>query len=227
MNNKSTDRSTQLLEGAYGIKTVEDNIEYYRDFADIYDSEFADSMAYIYPAMLAEVFTLHRIKSDSPIVDIGCGTGLVASALHRHELQQNKNSSNEIDGIDLSKEMLDAAKNKNIYRALYQADLTQAFNHLPDGYGAVLSAGTFTFGHLGPDILPELLQLGRTGTLYCIGVNSEHFEEQGFSRTLDSMVDESLISPPVAEIRKIYDLQNAGKSSHADDTARVMVYRQL
>ena len=227
MNNKGNDKSTRLLEGAYAVKTVEDNIEYYRDFADIYDTEFADNMGYVYPAVIAEVFAHHRKPSDAPIADIGCGTGLVASVLRTHNINQNKNDLLEIDGIDISKEMLNAAREKNLYSALYQADLTQSLSHLPGNYGAVLSAGTFTFGHLGPDILPDLLQIGRTDTLYCIGVNSVHFEAQGFSSVLDSMVQKSLISQPVSEVRKIYDQQNASDISHADDTARIMVYRQL
>ena len=227
MNNKGKNKSTRLLEGAYAVKTVEDNIEYYRDFAEIYDTEFADDKGYVYPAVIAEVFARHRKPSDALIADIGCGTGLVAGVLRTQNSNQNKNDSFEIDGIDLSKEMLDAAREKKLYRALYQADLTQSLSHLPGNYGAVLSAGTFTFGHLGPDILPELLQLGRTDTLYCIGVNSVHFEAQGFSSILDSMAEKGHISRPVSEVRKIYDQQNASDTSHADDTARVMVYRQL
>ena len=121
--------------------------------------------------------------------------------------------------------MLESAGKKNLYRALYQADLTQNFSHLPGNFAAIVSAGTFTFGHLGPDILPELLTLGRSDTLYCIGVNSTHFDKQGFSEVLKAMVDKQLISQPVTEIGKIYK-QNTD-NSHADDTATILAYRQL
>lgn len=227
MKSDKINKATRLLEGAYAIRTAADNIKYYRDFADIYDRDFADQMGYIYPAMLAKVYMQHRNTSDTPIADIGCGTGLVADALHELNARQSQPDKLEIDGVDISTEMLDTARQKSLYRTLHQADLTQDFSQLPDNFGAIVSAGTFTFGHLGPAILPELLALGRSDTLYCIGVNSIHFEEQGFSKTLDDMVDDKLISQPVTEIRKIYKSKIPDDKSHADDTATVLVYRQL
>ncbi len=225
-SNEST-RARQLLAGAYAIQSVSDNIEYYRDFADIYDSEFADRMGYIYPVKLAEVFMQYRRSTDNPVADIGCGTGLVASAINASmqiSATDSPLSTLNIDGIDLSQEMLDSARGKNLYRNLYQADLTQYLDHLPTDYGAVVSAGTFTFGHLGPEILPSLLKLGRTDTLYCIGVNSIHFKQQGFSQILTTMFDNQLITTPITEVRKIYDQPGSG---HSDDTATVLVYRKL
>lgn len=227
MKADKTDKATRLLEGAYAIRTVADNIEYYRDFADIYDRDFADRMGYIYPAMLAQVYMQHRNTSDTPIADIGCGTGLVAEALHELDSTQSQPNKLDIDGVDISTEMLDAARQKSLYRTLHHADLTRDFSHLPDNFGAIVSAGTFTFGHLGPAILPELLSLGRSDTLYCIGVNSKHFIDQGDSQILDDMVDEKLISQPVTEIRKIFEPKTQDEKSHADDTATVLVYRQL
>jgi len=225
MTNNSTDNATRLLEGAYAIRTSDDSIDYYREFADQYDRDYADRMGYVYPSMLATIFKLYAGKKDSPIADIGCGTGLVADALQ----SVDKAGNFEIDGIDISPEMLDKAKSKNLYRNLYQADLTQTLDSLPMTYGSVVSAGTFTFGHLGPQLLPEILRLGRSDTLYCIGVNSTYYREQGFSKVLSSMVANGQIKPPATEVRKIYDLpnDNASDNSHAADTATVLVYRQI
>ncbi len=233
MTSKSLNNATRLLEGAYAIRTACDSIDYYREFADLYDHEYADSLGYIYPAMLAEIYKQYAGNSDTPVADIGCGTGLVAEALKSIDTS----AGIKIDGIDISTEMLDKAKAKKLYRHLLQADLTQTTDSLPTNYGSVVSAGTFTFGHLGPELLPEILQLGRSGTLYCIGVNSVYYEEQGFSQTLDSMVDAGKISIPTAEVRKIYDQRNGNntdnnehsntENSHVADTATVLVYRQL
>ena len=247
MTANESDESTRLLEGAYVIKTVEDNIEYYRDFAEVYDKDFAEQMGYCYPVALAEVFMQFCTDSDNPVADIGCGTGLVANSINAlspnqiesrllktdqfntepAEHNSTEQPSIEIDGIDISTEMLNAARDKNLYRALYQADLTRSLNHLPSDYGAIISAGTFTFGHLGPDILPQLLLLGRAQTLYCIGVNSAHFAEQGFLKVLNSMVDKKQITQPQTVIKKIYDLPVSSESGHTDDTATILVYRQL
>ncbi len=217
-NNSDADR---LLEGAYAIKSAEDNLDYYREFASIYDEQFANAMGYVYPRMLASVYQQHAHSDDLPIMDVGCGTGLVAHALNQHSVLDNMT----IDGIDISPEMLDVAKSKGVYRDLYQKDLTATDSApIPENYGAVVSAGTFTFGHLGPEVLPTLLAMGRSNTLYCIGVNSEHYEQQGFARVLDSMIQRSLISQPVVVTKQIYEIVE--NSTHANDTATVLVYRQ-
>ena len=233
MTNKSIDDATRLLEGAYALRTASDSIDYYREFADLYDRDYADRMGYIYPAMLAAIYKQYAGIGDTPVADIGCGTGLVAEALKSVDPTMNPTIEIEIDGIDISTEMLDKARSKNLYRDLLQADLTETTSALPTNYGCIVSAGTFTFGHLGPHLLPEILRLGKSDTLYCIGVNSVYYEEQGFSRILNAMVENGQISPPTANVRKIYDKPNDllnhdnANNSHATDTATVLVYRQL
>jgi len=226
---KDTEKATRLLEGAYSIRNPDDNIDYYREFAELYDREYADRMGYIYPAMLASVYAQHAGKNDTPVADIGCGTGLVAQAFHQAFQNTNTPALYEIDGIDISQEMLDAAKPKQLYRSLYRADLTRSMDHLPTSYGSVVSAGTFTFGHLGPELLRDILNLGRPDTLYCIGVNSVYFQEQGFPQVLRSMCDAGLISDPVTEVKNIYDqsTDDGADNTHRKDTATVLVYRQL
>ena len=46
---------------------------------------------------------------------------------------------------------------------IYEVDLTGALNMITVTYGAVLSAGTFTHGHLGPGPLRNLLDIARPG----------------------------------------------------------------
>lgn len=207
----------QLLEGAYALDTPDDNMAYYRDFAAVYDTAFAESLGYFYPQALARVFREAARQSDTPIADIGCGTGLVADALGLPREQ--------IDGIDISPEMLAVARRKALYRALYQADLTASLDAspLPRDYGAVLSAGTFTLGHLGPDVLRELLRIARPGALFCIGVNSAHFRKQNFPAVLESMRSSAQISEPSFKVIRVY---SASAHEHAGDTARILVYRK-
>lgn len=213
------DRATKLLEDAYGLETPTDNVRYYRQFADIYDQQYAEQLGYIYPHMLADVFQQTAQAENTPILDIGCGTGLVAQALS--EVGFN---NQQIDGVDISGEMLKAADEKNLYNALFKADLTQGTKEITGQYGAIVSAGTFTFGHLGPDVLNDLISLGTAGTLYCIGVNSAYFKEQGFSSALHAMQQRGLITKPETHVKNIY-VPKAG-NSHANDTATVLVYHQ-
>ncbi|OED41328.1 hypothetical protein AB833_09960 [Chromatiales bacterium (ex Bugula neritina AB1)] len=217
MSDESKTRTaTRLLAGAYALDTAQDNIDYYRDFASVYDEEFAAGLSYQYPEVLNEIYQSQATPDDTPVIDIGCGTGLVGALLDLPPAL--------VDGVDISGEMLAAARKKSIYGALYQVDLTTGTGELPSQYGAVLSAGTFTFGHLGAEVLPQMLSLGRPGCLYCIGVNSQHFNAQGFDAVLQSMQSEKLITRPLLEERKIYAAQS---SEHAQDTATVLVYRKI
>lgn len=226
MADGDTEKAEQLLKGAYAIQTADDSIGYYEQFAPLYDQQFADRMGYIYPETLIEVYGQTACPTDLPVLDIGCGTGLVATELTR----QHGIACNNIDGVDISPDMLAAAKDKNLYNKLFQADLTdadfrQSTSGLSTGYGAIVSAGTFTFGHLGPSVLSTLLALGKEGTLYCIGVNSGYYQQQGFKAEFDRLANEQLISPPEAHIKEIY--QPGQSSTHSNDTATIIVYRQL
>ena len=70
-------------------------------------------LAYIGPAVAAEQLSQKLkdfgYKNDASILDLGCGTGLVGEHLHRH-------GYTNIDGLDLSPELLQVAQAKGIYR---------------------------------------------------------------------------------------------------------------
>lgn len=202
-----------LLEGAYAISTPEDSVAYYRDFAASYDRDFADALGYVYPKVIAQVFSRHADQNDRPVADIGCGTGLVAAELGVPAAQ--------IDGFDISPEMLAVSGDKGLYRALHRVDLTAPIT-LPDRYGALVSAGTFTHGHLGPEPLENILTLARPGALLVIGINARHFEEQGFAPVLGRLQETGRITRP---LRETVDLYSKPDTPHGADQAQVLVFR--
>jgi predicted TPR repeat methyltransferase len=208
-------KSTQLLKGAYNLQTAADNIEYYKDFATQYDDGFANALGYNTPTALADTFHKLATDTDRPIADIGCGTGLVAQALDL--------PANAIDGYDISPEMLDKARAKNLYRALYRANLKKSLTEYPTDYGALISAGTFTMGHLGPKDLGNLLSLLRKGGLVCITVSAKHFQAQGFAGFLDKLSITHKITKPEIHTVQIYH----GKThEHAADQAHILSFRK-
>jgi predicted TPR repeat methyltransferase len=208
-------KPTELLEGAYNLQNEQDNIAYYKDFAAHYDDGFADALGYNTPGALAKVF--HKIATDEdfPIADIGCGTGLVAQAL---EL-----SVGAIDGYDISAAMLDQARAKNLYRTLYEANLKQSLDAYPNNYGALISAGTFTLGHLGATDLENLLALLRKDGLVCITVSDAHFKAQGFAEFLERLSSARKITAPKIHTVPIYTKQD---HDHGSDEAHILVFRK-
>jgi SAM-dependent methyltransferase len=203
------------LKRAYSLKTPQDSVELYRDWAETYDSSFADRMDYLAPGVVADVFAERASEVDGPVLDVGAGTGLGGAALAGHGPWIN-------DGLDISTEMLAVAMKKGCYRTVIQADLTKAVN-IPDAtYGAVISAGTFTHGHVGPAALDELLRVAKPGALFVLGVNAEAFVEYGFDEKFAELADQ-LTGFQILE-RKTYG--EKGLAERKSDMARIVVFRK-
>jgi SAM-dependent methyltransferase len=209
MGSKGTDK----LEGAYALMTPEDSVRYYRDFAESYDEGFAAALGYVYPREVARAFLAAAGAGDRPVLDIGAGTGLVAEHLR----------GLAVDGIDISAEMLAKAGAKGLYRARIVADLTRPLA-IPDAaYGGFVSAGTFTHGHLGPEVLGELLRIARPGALFCLGINLQVFDGAGFGSAFARLVAAGRISPLDFREVPIYE----GKDHpHAGDRGVVALFRR-
>lgn len=207
----------RLLQGAYALQTPDQHVGFYSRFADYYDTVFAGGLGYVYHAGIAAALEGMSLV-EGPILDVGCGTGLVAEAIHQSRPEA------VIDGVDISPDMLDKAREKGDYRDLLEADLTVDFSHLPRGYAAIVSAGTFTHGHLGPASLAPLLDHCRSGAMAAIGVNSAHFESQGFAVALDALAASGRLSRLVMNEVPIYD---GGNADHAGDTAFILCFKVI
>lgn len=203
-----------LLENAYKLATPGDNAAYYDALAPTYDSDFVEQMGYQYPKAIADAYHSAALPGDAPIADIGCGTGLVAVELAL--------PNTTIDGMDISAEMLAIAAQKSLYRSLTIVDLTGPLT--PNTYGAVLSSGTFTHGHLGPEPLRGLLDIARKGALFIIGVNQHHFDAQNFASVLDAMVADGRVTPVRQTEIMIYSKPG---HDHSSDRALILQYRKI
>ena len=193
------------LEDAYAVDGPEANRELYASWAETYESVFLAENDYEYHRHVATAFCRSREsleRLDGPVLDVGCGTGVVGAELARLGVPV-------IDGIDISPEMLAKAASKThdgspTYRQLFEADLTAPINLADDAYAGIVSAGAFTHGHLGPDSIAELLRVARPGAHCSLGINSAHFEEFGFGDWLARRASDGQISDLDFELRPIY-----------------------
>lgn len=201
------------LEGAYALRTPEDSVRYYRDWAERYDRDFAGNMAYRSPDAVAELYA--ALGGQGPVLDVGAGTGLVAEALARRGI-------GPVDGIDISEEMLKVAAAKGVYRQAIRADLTRPLA-LPDGaYAGCVSAGTFTQGHVGPAALGELLRITAPGGFFVLTVHVAVYERGGFAEAFARMA-EAITSFATLPI----DIYGAGATGdHAGDSAWLVSFRR-
>ncbi len=207
--------SNTLLDNAYKLSTPDDNINYYNTFAATYDEDFAEELGYYYPNKIVDIYRNECTSVNIPILDVGCGTGLVAEAL--------KLPQEQIDGVDISTEMMEVADKKQLYRALYKVDLTKSLDSIKNEYCAVLSVGTFTSGHLGPEPLISLLEVARVDALFVIGVRDTFYQKANFETTILDMKERNLIKDfKVVEV-PIYEKT---EHEHSADKAFALIYRK-
>lgn len=201
------------LETAYALETPEDSKTLYKTWAETYDQTFAKAMGYAAPARLAALFD-DLWQGPGRVLDVGCGTGLVAEALN----------ARPVDGLDISAEMLGVAAEKGQYERLVEGDLTEKLT-IPDGvYSGLISAGTFTHGHVGPDALDELARIAAPHALFVFGVNAEVFRELDFNAKLTALEQSGLIRDVRLVEGRIYD--EGTDHSSADDTFLATVFRK-
>ncbi|AKS47630.1 hypothetical protein SAMN05444287_2714 [Octadecabacter temperatus] len=197
------------LESAYALNTPEEAKRLYAEWAETYDSDFGEAQGYLSPREVVRVFT--AAGGEGPVLDVGAGTGLVGEGLLAAGV-------GPIDALDLSDEMLSVAKSKGVYRDTIAGDVTKSLSIGP--YRGIISAGTFTMGHVGPDGIPPLLEVAETGCLFVISVNAKHFESAGFSALLDEV--ESDITDFAYEDVRIYS--DKADLSHRYDIARLLIF---
>jgi SAM-dependent methyltransferase len=204
------------LSSALALTSDEDRLRLYRAWAATYDEGFAAAMEYRLPAHVAAAFLSGL--GEGPILDVGAGTGLLAEALRAQGFD------GAIDGVDLSPDMLAVAGGKGLYRHLAQADVTRPLP-LAGGYAGVVSSGTFTHGHVGPEALDLLLGVAAPGALFAVSVNSGVWAARGFDRALAALTGR-IIAPTLAEVA-IYGPAAADRDpDHAAQTARIVLFRK-
>ena len=208
--------SKKGLNDAYSVKTPEDNIKLYKVWASSYDDDFAKKNDYRSPVLISNYYDKYSNKNDVPVLDVGAGTGLIAEVM-------NKKNTIDIDAIDISPEMLESAKSKNCYNKLIEADLTKNLDIDNNYYGAIVSAGTFTHGHIGPNALDELLRVTKPSGLFVITIHSKVYVNQNFEQKFQDINEQ--ITDLTFHEEKAYG--NNPDKDHGNDTVFITVFLSL
>ena len=108
-----------------------------------------------------------------PLLDAGCGSGLSGPALAAL-------GYTEIEGLDLSDEMLALARSRGSYARVAKAELGGPLPWADGHFAAFLSTGVFTEGHAPASSLEELVRITRKGGHAIFTVRDSVFEQGGF-----------------------------------------------
>jgi predicted TPR repeat methyltransferase len=167
---------TDNLDAVYAATRPEEIARTYDGWAEGYDAEMA-ALGYRHPAICLALLARHLPRGAGPILDAGCGTGLVGEWLglvgYPHA-----------EGIDISEGMLRVAERKGVYRRLHRGLLGGDLPFADHAFAAVISAGVFTTGHVGFEAFEGLLRVVRPGGVVVLTVKDRTWAE-GFEAGLD------------------------------------------
>ena len=159
----------------------------YDQWAGRYNTELINEYGYIAPFITVDKLKDFHLDKDIEIIDVGCGTGLVGLELH-------KLGYSNIDGYDISQEMLKVAKKTKIYKSLKQVDLNLESFNPNKTYDLLICVGSFGYGALGPKAFINLLKLVKSRGLIMILMNSEPFISENYQKYILELEKQKLFS---------------------------------
>jgi predicted TPR repeat methyltransferase len=118
--------------------------KHFDNYADYFEDHLTDQLEYCVPQLIESFLNEHIILLNTvKLLDIGCGTGLVAERLQA--------VVGTIDGLDISEKMLAKAKVRGIYSQLVQADFTATDASIDNDYSLIMAADALNYqGQLSP-----------------------------------------------------------------------------
>jgi predicted TPR repeat methyltransferase len=150
------------------------------DYAPRFDEHLITHLHYKVPDLMRQY--LERFSQNESIklplrhvLDLGCGTGLVAKAL--------QGLCERIDGVDLSPAMIERARSTGLYTAVITADGLASLDHYSTGdLDAIIAADVFVYIGRIDDYIRKASDLLREGGLIMFSVQ----ETEGASFKLSS-----------------------------------------
>jgi ubiquinone/menaquinone biosynthesis C-methylase UbiE len=169
----------------YKLTTSEELLKYYQDWTkkNKYNQDMIN-WKYTAPQETVLVLKKYALNNKYKILDAGCGTGLVG-------IELKKCGYSNIDGVDFSQNMLDLIP-QGIYKKIEKVDLNKPLKFKTNMYDVVMCVGTFTYGHVKPQALDELIRITKNGGLICFTINEGIYEEYGFDNKIKELTNNKL-----------------------------------
>uniref|UniRef100_G3UMW1 Methyltransferase like 27 n=1 Tax=Loxodonta africana TaxID=9785 RepID=G3UMW1_LOXAF len=168
----------------HGITDLARKLHFYDCWAPDYDQDVA-ALQYRAPRLAVDCLTQASpgLPHTALILDVACGTGLVAAELQAQGVLQ-------LHGVDGSPEMLEQARARGLYQRLSLCTLGQEPLPSPEGtFDAVLMVGALSDGQVPYSAVPELLRVTKPGGLVCLTTRTNPSNLQ-FKEALEATLDQ-------------------------------------
>ncbi|MER9953219.1 class I SAM-dependent methyltransferase, partial [Mesorhizobium sp. M0047] len=181
-------KASHSLDGDVGLLT-----SFYREWASAYELDVGRD-GYCGPMIVAELAGavqtayLARQRTAIAILDAGCGTGLVGVELERLGFRL-------IDGVDLSEEMAEQARQTRVYRHVRgDVDLNGSLSDYSSAsYDITVCCGVFTLGHVRPEGLRELARVTRPSGFVIASIRKSYAETTSFEDEVRRLQDAGIL----------------------------------
>ncbi|NEO79455.1 class I SAM-dependent methyltransferase [Moorena sp. SIO4G3] len=173
-----TDRVSQV----YSSKNNQELIANYDRWAEEYDQDFTGYGDYVSLQKIADI-ALNCIPKSAKILDAAAGTGLVGQRLYQEGYRH-------LVAIDMSQEMLNKARQKNVYSELYQQVLGEPLDFSSNSFDANINVGVFTYNHAPSHAFDELIRITKPEGYIIFTMRPDFYESsqdfQGKMASLES-----------------------------------------
>ena len=189
---------TYSTDTATDAKSSQQVMEIYDSWAEDYERRIL-SYGYSTPAVAAWFLGRLAGPEAGAVLDAGAGTGIMGAVLAPLGYEG-------MVGIDVSRSMLEFAREKGVYEELRQMELGKPLDLPDDAFAAVVSTGVFAAGHAPPGSFDELLRVTKSGGHIIFSVRTDVYVEEGFEEKQRALEDEGRWQPvassePFAHLR--------------------------
>jgi len=172
---------TDDLDHVYGAKSPDETRRVYDGWASEYDADNLRNGFWL-PTLGAGCLARYLGPTSDPVLDAGCGTGLVGQSLAVM-------GYGSITGCDLSPEMIEIARGSGAYAGFDVADMGASLPYADNHFAGFSCFGSFGPGHAPPSTLEHLTRVTRPGGYGAFNLIEATYVDQGFSNVMDRLSD--------------------------------------